>query len=77
MPLTGKLPHPRQSCGGASRELFCASIYNVRQAGHQQLASTPGTATTGANVVHQQGPSSASAMAQPKVAQQRLQTLMG
>jgi hypothetical protein len=56
------------------------SICNLRQAGHQQEASTPGTGTIGANSVHQQGPGPGpappSAMAQPKLAPQRVQVLM-
>jgi hypothetical protein len=48
----------------------------LRQAGHQQEASTPGTGTIGGNSVHQQGPAAPSTMAQPKLAPQRVQVLM-
>ena len=51
------------------------SMCNFRQAGHQQPASTPGTGTTGGSSVHQQGPALPSAMAQPKLAPQRVQVL--
>jgi len=47
-----------------------------RQAGHQQLASIPGTGTAGGSSVHQQGPVLPSTMAQPKLAPQRLQVLI-
>jgi acetylglutamate kinase len=59
----------------------CAICWR-RQAGHQQAdAPSPseagtGTGTTGGSVVHQQGSAVPSAMAQPKLAPQRVQMLM-
>lgn len=60
-----------------------AAICARRQAGHQQAApapapALPGTGTTGGSSVHQQGWSGAlpSAIAQLKVAPQRVQVLM-
>jgi hypothetical protein len=60
------------STAGRAVSAMCAR----RQAGHQQLASMPGTGTTDGKAVHQQGPSAPSAMAQPKAAPQRLHWLM-
>jgi hypothetical protein len=60
------------SAAGRAVSAMCAR----RQAGHQQPASMPGTGTTGGKAVHQQGPSAASAMAQPKAAPQRVHRLM-
>ena len=68
-----------QGLSGGAAEVAspcCAAVWRARQAGHQQLASTPGTATTGGMETHQQGASSPSAIAQPKLAPQRLQILM-
>lgn len=53
-----------------------------RQAGHQQPGSLPsasdwGTGTVGGNCRHQHGAPLPSAMAQLKVAPQRVQVLMG
>jgi hypothetical protein len=49
---------------------------SFRQVGHQQAAPAPGNGTTGGSSVHQQGPAPPSAMAQAKLAPQRLQVLM-
>lgn len=43
-----------------------------RQDGHQQPAFAPGTGTTAGSFVHQHGSMPPSAMAQPKVAPQRV-----
>jgi hypothetical protein len=67
-----------QSSAGNFSEAGCAvsAMCARRQAGHQQPASLPGTGTTGGIVVHQQGASHRSAMAQAKAAPQRVQSLM-
>ena len=49
---------------------------SFRQVGHQQAASAAGTGTTGGRATHQQGSAVPSAMAQVKVAPQRVQILM-
>jgi hypothetical protein len=58
--------------------LACCAICSFRQAGHQHPAalSEAGTATTGGMLTHQHGASRPSAMAQPKLAPQRLHVLM-
>ena len=68
-----------QDCGGGVAVVFVrvsSAMWDVRQARHQQPAASSGSGTAAGSAVHQHGSPVRSAMAQEKMAPQRVHSLI-